>query len=275
MIGYRPGIAGAGRRQMDLCFEAAIADAYVSGLQRARVLTEHWVAGHVYCPNCGNLQIARYGNNNPVGDFYCSICKEEYELKSQRARFGAKVADGAYRAMIQRLGASTNPNLFLLNYDVKSLRVTNLVIIPKHFFTVELIEERKPLLPTARRAGWVGCRILLDGIPEAGRIAIIRNGVVEPKAEVRRKWQRTLFLRQQRDLEAKSWLVHVMRCIERLGKSQFSLDEVYGFETELSSVYPDNRHVRAKIRQKLQVLRDNEFLEFSGRGVYRLSGAKD
>jgi type II restriction enzyme len=181
---------------------------------------------------------SRYGNNNPVGDFFCSVCREEYELKSQQARFGTKVVDGAYRAMVQRLGGSTNPNLFLLNYDIKSLSVTNLLIIPKHFFTAEIIEERKPLPPTARRAGWVGCRILLQGIPQAGRIAIIRNGVIEPKADVLVKWQRTLFLRAQRDLEAKGWLVRVMRCIELLGKSRFSLDEVYGFERELSTAYP-------------------------------------
>jgi type II restriction enzyme len=258
---------------MDLHFEAGRADAYISGLQRARVLTEHWVAGQLYCPNCGNLEIIRYGNNNPVGDFYCSVCKEEYELKSQRARFGTKVVDGAYRAMIQRLSGSTNPNLFLLNYDVRSLRVTDLLIIPKHFFTPGIIEERKPLPPEARRASFVGCRILLQGIPQAGRIAIIRNGVIEPKADVMDKWQRTLFLRAQQDLEAKGWLVHVMRCIELLGKSRFSLDEVYRFENELSYAYPGNRHIKAKIRQKLQVLRDNGYLEFVGRGIYKLSGA--
>jgi type II restriction enzyme len=257
---------------MELQFEAGRADAYTSGLQRARVLTEHWVAGQVYCPNYGNFEIVRYGNNNPVGDFFCSVCKEENELKSQRARFGAKVVDGAYRAMIQRLSASTNPNLFLLNYDVRSLRVTDLLIIPKHFFIAGIIEERKPLPPTARRAGWVGCRILLQGIPQAGRIAIIRNGVIEPKADVLIKWQRTLFLRAQRDMEAKGWLVHVMRCIERLGKSHFSLDEVYAFETELSAAFPGNRHVRPKIRQKLQVLRDNGYLDFLGRGNYKLAG---
>jgi Dam-replacing HTH domain len=30
--------------------------------------------------------------------------------------------------------------------------------------------------------------------------------------------------------------------------------------------------VRAKIRQKLQVLRDNGYLDFVGRGIYRLAG---
>jgi type II restriction enzyme len=256
---------------MDLYFEAGRADAYNSGLQRARVLTEHWMADQVYCPNCGNTEILPYGNNNPVGDFHCPRCKEEYELKSQRVRFGAKVVDGAYRAMIGRLSASTNPNLFLLNYDVRRLCVTNLLIIPKHFFTADIIEERKPLPPSARRAGWVGCRILLQNIPEAGRIAIIRNGVIEPKVAVLDKWQRTLFLRTQLDLESKGWLVQVMRCIERIGRGSFSLEEVYAFEDELKAAHPDNHNIRPKIRQKLQVLRDNGYIEFVGRGSYILA----
>ena len=88
---------------MELQFEPGGADADPRGLQRARAPTEHWAAGEVDRPNYGNFEIVGYGNNNPVGDFFCSVCKEENELKSERARFGAKVVDGAYRAMIQRL----------------------------------------------------------------------------------------------------------------------------------------------------------------------------
>ncbi|SRR6266436_6271728 len=38
------------------------------------------------------------------------------------------------------------------------LAVGNLFIVPKHFFVREIIEERKPLAVTARRAGWVGSK---------------------------------------------------------------------------------------------------------------------
>lgn len=61
-----------------------------------------------------------------------------------------------------------------------------------------------------------------------------------------------------------------MKCIERLGKRQFSLDEVYTFEDELKAAYPGNHHIRAKLRQRMQVLRANGYLEFLGRGVYRV-----
>jgi type II restriction enzyme len=255
---------------MDLRFAAALADAYQNGGQRARVLSEPWVVQQVYCPHCGCFPLIKYPNNSRIGDFYCPACRENYELKSKRTLFVTKFDDGGFRAMIERLSGNANPNKFLLNYDIRSLSVTNLVIIPKHFVTIDMTEERKPLPPTARRAGWIGCRVRIKDIPDAGRIPIVRNSVMESKAEVLDKWQHTLFLRNQRDQESKSWLVHVMRCIERLGTRQFSLDEVYGFESELSAAYPSNRHVKPKIRQKLQVLRDNGYLEFVGKGVYRL-----
>jgi type II restriction enzyme len=258
---------------MDLAFQPELAVPYKSSLQRIRILSEHWLGSQAYCPNCGSPRIVQYPNNNPVADFYCSACREDYELKSQRKHFGAKIVDGAYPAMIRRLTGNTIPNLFLLNYDVRRLAVTNLTIVPKHFFTMEVIEERKPLPSTAKRAGWIGCRILLQHIPDAGRIPIIREGIVVPKGAVLDEWKRTLFLRGQRDLHAKGWLLHVMKCIERIGKRQFSIEDVYAFEDELKRAYPGNHHVRAKIRQRMQVLRDHGFLEFLGGGVYRVIGA--
>jgi type II restriction enzyme len=52
----------------------------------------------------------------------------------------------------------------------------------------------------------------------------------------------------------------------------FSLDDAYAFEDRLQRLYPGNRNVRPKIRQQLQVLRDRGWLEFTGRGRYRLRG---
>ena len=45
------------------------------------------------------------------------------------------------------------------------------------------------------------------------------------------------------------------------------------FEERLSRLYPGNHNVRPKIRQQLQVLRDRGWLEFVGRGRYRVQGA--
>ena len=42
-------------------------------------------------------------------------------------------------------------------------------MVPKHFFVPDIIEKRKPLAETARRAGWIGCNIVLKNIPNEGR----------------------------------------------------------------------------------------------------------
>jgi type II restriction enzyme len=211
----------------------------------------------------------QFPNNSPLADFLCTSCNEEFELKSQKGKFGAKVADGAYKTKCERLAASNNPNLLLMNYDLKTLVVVNLLIVPKHFFVRDIIEERKPLAATARRAGWIGSNILLGRVPESGKIHIVQNGVVRPKEIVLQAWQKTLFLRGESP-DARGWLLDVMKCVESLGKREFTLDEVYAFERHLGDLYPGNQNVRPKIRQQLQYLRDRGYIDFLSRGIYRL-----
>jgi type II restriction enzyme len=171
--------------------------------------------------------------------------------------------------MCERLAANNNPNLFLLNYNLAQLSVTNLFIVPKHFFVREIIQERKPLAPAARRAGWIGCNILLNPIPDSGKIFIVRDGQPQSKKSVLAQWQKTLFLRDE-PAQTRGWLIEVMKCVESLGKQEFDLDDVYVFENHLKRIYPNNMHVKQKIRQQLQVLRDHGYLDFVTRGQYRL-----
>lgn len=242
---------------------------YTSGSQSARVWTEAWVKAWAYCPHCGNAKMSQFPNNSPVADFLCATCEEEFELKSQKNKFGPKVSDGAYKTKCERLAASNNPNLLLMNYDRSSLAVVNLFIVPKHFFVPEIIQERKPLAATARRAGWIGSNILLSEVPVSGKIHIVQNGVIRPKDQVLEEWQKTLFLRST-SLEARGWLLDVLKCLESFGTRDFTLDEVYAFERRLGDLYPGNQNVRPKIRQQLQYLRDRGFVEFVSRGNYRL-----
>jgi hypothetical protein len=177
---------------MKLGFEES-QTAYFSGSQSARTWTEAWVKAQAYCPHCGNAKMSQFPNNSPVADFLCSTCNEEFELKSQKGKFGPKVADGAYKTKCERLGASNNPNLLLMNYNLQSLAVVNLFIVPKHFFVRDIIEQRKPLAATARRAGWIGSNILIGKVPEAGKIHIVRNGVIRSKETVLQEWKKHSF----------------------------------------------------------------------------------
>lgn len=162
-----------------------------------------------------------------------------------------KIVDGAYSSMMERLIGMGNPNLSLLSYDLRSLTVVNFLIVPKHFFIPETIERRKPLSPTPRRAGWVGCSILLDAIPEAGRIFLIRNSGVLPRVDVLAKWRQTLFLREHNNISTKGWLINVLRCVERIRKPVFQISDLHGYEDELRAIYPSNRHIKEKMRQQL------------------------
>ena len=253
---------------MKLGFEEA-QTAYESGSQRARSWTESWVRDQVFCPSCGNPSMTQFKANRPVADFHCLRCNEEYELKSQKNRFGAKVVDGAFKTMRARLSESNAPNFMFLNYNLQECAVRNLMVVPKHFVVPDVIEERRPLATTARRAGWIGCNILLDEIPRSGKIFIVRDGEIAERDNVLEQWRRTAFLREETG-EAKGWLLEVMRCVEALGRPQFTLDEVYASEAKLSVLYPGNHNVRPKIRQQLQFLRDQGYLDFTSRGTYRL-----
>ena len=236
--------------------------------QTARSVTEAWVALHGFCPNCSADRLPQLPNNSPVADFRCDACGEEYELKAKRGRLGRSIPDGAISTMTARLAAANNPSLFAMSYDRAAARVTDLILVPSHFFTPEIIAARKPLGPHARRAGWQGCNILIGQVPASGRISLIRAGVPAPRAEVRAAWTATRFLRGE-GLKARGWLLAVMGAVEAVGRPEFRLAEVYAQEARLAALYPGNNNVRAKIRQQLQVLRNRGWLAFDGGGRYR------
>jgi len=238
--------------------------------QNVRALSEGWVAAHMFCPACGAERLRPLPNNSPVGDFVCDACAEEFELKAKKGALGRSIPDGAYGAMTARLAARNNPSLFAMSYDRDRTTVTDLIVVPRHFFTQDIIQARKPLSPNARRAGWQGCNILIGQVPLSGRIPLITRGAHVPKGDVLHRWRSTLFLKHA-SLNARGWLLAVMKAVEAVGKPEFTLDEVYAHEAALAALYPDNNNVRPKIRQQIQVLRNRGWLEFTARrGSYRL-----
>ena len=253
---------------MNLNFDNIQVSQYHSASQIARVKTESWVANNMYCPRCGNLHINHFENNRPVADFYCPNCKNEFELKSKTGSIDKKINDGAYVTMIERITSNQNPDFFFMNYSKENQCVKDFILIPKHFFVPDIIEKRKPLAETARRAGWIGCNILISKIPEQGRVHIIQNGKINDMQSVLQKVNKGKLL-EVGDLKARGWLMDILNCVNNIPTEKFSLAMMYAFTDYLSSKHPQNNNVQAKIRQQLQLLRDLGFIEFLGKGQYR------
>jgi len=244
-------------------------ESYRSNSQRARIATEAWAEHSLYCPNCDSLRLAPSPVNMPAIDFTCLKCDALFQLKAQSRPFSRRINDAAYSSMVQAIRENRTPNLYALHYDPAEWRVTNLTLIPNFAFPLSAIEKRKPLSSTARRAGWVGCNILLEAIPADGRIAVITNGVPAAVNHVRKRYARVRPI-QRLKADQRGWTLDLLNAVRSLNKTEFSLSDVYTLEEKLTRLHPDNRHVREKIRQQLQVLRDMGLLRFEGAGRYRL-----
>ncbi len=253
---------------MILAMPGKLADSYKNAAQQARVVTEAWGEEYLFCPACDSNHLSRSAPNRQAIDFVCPQCEEPFQLKSRSTALTAKIVDAGYEAMRSAIVHGHTPNLFALHYDRPGWHVIDLEIVPRFAYSLSAIEKRKPLAPTARRANWVGCNILLGNIPPDARIVVVKSGMAASARAVREQYARLRPLeRIQHD--ARGWTLDVLNIVRNLRRTEFTLQDVYAFETQLAGLHPANRHVRDKIRQQLQELRDLGCLEFHGGGRYR------
>ncbi len=252
---------------MNLQFDESLAVNYKSAAQKIRVMSESWLVSNLFCPCCGNIHIDKMKNNLPVADIHCANCGEIFELKSKKNNIGAKIVDGAYNTMIERITGNLNPQLFIMGYS-ENLFVKNLILVPKFFFSPDIIEKRKALSENARRTGWVGCNILFQKIPEQGKINIIRDGKEIEIAKILHQYNQTKKLKTN-NLNLRGWMLDILNCINDIKSETFTLQEIYRYVDFLKSKHNLNNNVEPKIRQQLQFLRDKGFIEFIGRGKYK------
>jgi type II restriction enzyme len=253
---------------MNLTCDLSIAANYKSASQQARVISEGWFLKNVYCLACDADEVRKTPANTKATDFVCPKCKHHYELKAFERRPLRSLPDGAFKSMMQLVTSGTAPTLCLLEHT-EEWQVRSLTAFHSSFLVPDVVEKRPPLAPTARRAGWVGCNIRLDHIASDGEIAVVDDGVVQPVAEVRKRFQRFLPL-AGKSAEQRGWTLLTLRMVRTLGKAEFTLQDLYKLEAEFARVYPENRHIKDKIRQQLQILRDLGVLAFEERGEYRL-----
>jgi type II restriction enzyme len=255
---------------VDLHLPTTGLDRYKSASQRARVGTETWGASNFFCPACSSPELDVAPRNTVAVDYYCPSCKSPFQLKSQSKPLGTKIVDAAYSEMKRAILGDRTPNLFVLHYDLDTWAVRTVLLVPHFAFSLSAVERRKPLASSARRAGWVGCNILLEKIPVHARIPVVSQGSPHTPREVRDSYDRLRPLEKLR-VDKRGWTLDVLQVVQSLRKLEFTLADVYAHTDALANLYPNNAHVRDKIRQQLQVLRDLGLLNFLGDGSYRLT----
>ena len=101
------------------------------------------------------------------------------------------------------------------------------------------------------------------------RISVVSEGTPHTPREVRDSYNRLRPL-EKLNVEKRGWTLDVLQVVQSLGKMDFTLADVYERAGDLAKLHPKNAHVRPKIRQQLQVLRDLGLLDFLGSGSYRM-----
>ncbi len=261
---------------MNLQMDPSAGAGYSSSSQIARRVSEDWAARNLFCLACSSASILSEPPNRAVLDYRCPECSAEYQLKSQRGAFGKSVTNSAYGKKMEAVEQGRAPHYVFLRYSESAWNVTDLFVVPGHFFTRAVIEARPALKKGARREGWVGSKILLKELPTDGQVSVVERGIARDVADVRSEWQKFDFLRSD-SRAIGGWGAEILACVRRLqvetGSQEFTLQDFYAqFADELAARHPENRHVEPKIRQQLQVLRKGNVLRFLGRGRYRIIG---
>ncbi len=251
---------------MNLQCKLELGRAYKAGSQVARVVSEDWCSRELYCAACDSARLSHLRANTPAVDFVCPKCGQYFQLKGFKSWNQKKIVDAGYESMIRAIRSDRVPNLLVLQYSSEWL-IRNLLLIPSVFFSETVIERRPPLGPRARRAGWVECNILLDRIPQDGKIVLVSDSTCVAEQQVRAEFSRVRKLAEVPPA-VRGWALDVLATIRKLRKPRFSLRELYEFEPYLQRIHPPNQNVRPKMRQQLQVLRDLGLIEFVSPGNY-------
>lgn len=251
---------------MDIHGDITLGLGYANPIQQVRKIREAWITLNGYCLRCDSDALTPTAANTKSRDFVCDNCSHSYELKSKCGTFSTRVLDGAYATMVKTIREGNTPTFLLLEYSA-SWSIRGLRAIHHSLITESSVEARKPLAPSARRAGWIGCNIVLPAIAVEGQIPIVQSGVLQPRDATRDAFARLEKL-SALSYTDRSWAGTVLNLLHRLPNKDFVLSDVYRFDSELEKLYPNNKHIRPKIRQQLQVLRDAGLIKFRGGGRY-------
>ena len=164
----------------------SVGETLTSRAQIARQVLETWAELNLFCFACDADALTRLSANTPVADFACAKCAARYQLKGKNGRFGGIIAGAAYRPLVDAIRAGACPHHVLVEYDQRYSTVVFGTAIAGSLITEDRIIARKALAESARRAGWIGCSVVIEGLPS---VALVEPTSRDP-SKVRDDWQR-------------------------------------------------------------------------------------
>jgi hypothetical protein len=165
--------------------DMSLTSRFVSAAQATRVALETWASFNLYCLNCERNELDPLPDNTPVADFECLTCKSRYQLKGKNGRLGRRIPGAAYQPTIDAIRAGKMPEYVLVEFDTRFATVVFVDAFPGRLITEDRVEARKRLSATARRAGWQGCNIIVEGLERVRIVAPAGLG----RANVREEWR--------------------------------------------------------------------------------------
>lgn len=187
----KPGVyerTGAQEPVFSAFFDPSVAEGFVSKSQMARVTVETWAEQNLYCLNCDADELGALPANTKVADLECYRCDSRYQLKSKNGRFHGTITGAAYQPLLDAIRAGAMPDYFMVEYDTRFSIVVFASGIPGQHIAEDCIIPRKALSAKARRAGWRGCNINVEGLSP------YRVSIVEPagraRTDVRKDWRK-------------------------------------------------------------------------------------
>lgn len=164
--------------------DLSLSEGFTSAAQATRVTLETWAAFNLYCLNCDRDDLVQLPDNTPVADFECVACSSRYQLKGKNGRLGTRIVGAAYQPTIEAIRSGEMPEYVLVEFDTRFATVVFVDAFPGRLITEERVIPRRPLSATARRAGWQGCTISVEGLD---RVRVVAPAGIE-RHTVREQW---------------------------------------------------------------------------------------
>jgi len=98
---------------------------------------------------------------------------------------------------------------------------------------------------------------------------VVNGGQVAQTVAVRERYRQLKPLATI-NVETRGWLMDVLLLVRSLRVREFTNTSLYAHTAHLQRLHPGNRHVKEKIRQQLQYLRDLGLITALDRGRWQL-----